>query len=408
MLDSIYIGMSGLTAHSKGLQTISNNVANLNTPGFKTTTPRFSDLYYGQRFFGEGPDSARITSAGSGVEYSYSSLNFKQGEIRKSDGQLDLGIEGPGFLALLGEQGVRYARTGQFVIKDDGTIREKNNDLQLTTLAADGSLVPVSLDKQRVSPPKATSSIKFNGNLIMAAAPAAGAPNTDVYSIPNVELYDAAGTKIVATVKFTRDRNAASTLPSNMTLWQVKLETKDGQSLGQGQIRFISSIIESGADQLEITIKSGAGDSKVKLDFSSLSQYSNSSDVRVTKADGYGMGTMASLNVNDTGALVVNYSNGQTTELGTVAMANFSDPQRLIQLGDGLFDASQLPPPNYVGSKQGAGELASGVTEASNVDLSTEFGRLILIQRGFQASSQVISTANEMIMQLFQMKSGQG
>ncbi|MGH8080805.1 MAG: flagellar hook protein FlgE [Lysobacter sp.] len=401
MLDSIYIGMSGLTAHSKGLQTISNNVANLNTPGFKTTTPRFSDLYYGQRFFGEGPDSARITSAGSGVEYSYSSLNFKQGEIRKSDGQLDLGIEGSGFLALLDDKEVRYARTGQFVIKDDGTVREKNTDLQLTTIGADGTLVPVTVDKQRISPPKPTSSVKFAENLTIGQ---------DKYSIPNVEVYDATGAKVVLTVDFEKDKTSPQS-PGGGQRWNVIVKVKD-QIIGRDEIRFLpGGAIEPGLEQFDITLKAEGGTTtSIKFDFDGVTNFSmgTTSTLKVSKVDGYAMGSLASLKVDDKGMLVINYSNGQTANIGTVALANFSDPQRLIQLGDGLFDASQLPPPNYVASKQGAGELSSGVTEASNVDLSTEFGRLILIQRGFQASSQVISTANEMIMQLFQMKSGQG
>lgn len=406
MLDSIYIGMSGLTAHSKGLQTISNNVANLNTPGFKSTTPRFSDLYYGQRFFGEGPDSARITSSGSGVQYSYSSLNFKQGEIRASDGQLDLGIEGSGFLALLDDEGkARYARTGQFTVDDDGSLREKNNDLRLTTVAADGTLAPVSVDKKRTNPSKATRTITFKDNVHVN--------QVDPITISNVEVYDSSGGKQTLAIKLTRD--TTTPVPSGTKAWDVRIETKDGRFVGEGDIRFMLQMIDPGYDRFDFTFSAeGIAPSTITLDFSDVTyqsgpgQGSNMSSLAVNKIDGYGLGTMSSLKVDDKGVLVVNYSNGQTTELGQVAMANFADPQRLVQLGDGLFDASQLPPPAYVASKQGAGELASGVIEASNVDLSTEFGRLILIQRGFQASSQVISTANEMIMQLFQMKSGQG
>lgn len=418
MLDSIYIGMSGLTAHSKGLQTISNNVANLNTPGFKTTTPRFSDLYYGQQFFGQGPDSARVATAGSGVEYDYAALNFKQGEIRRSDGQLDLAIEGPGFLALLQDGKVRYARTGQFIIDDDGAVREKGSKLQLTTLGADGTLQPVTIDKLRSSAPKPTSSVKIDGTLLSnGSGSGSGGTGTnppatpESFSIPNIELYDGSGTKITTTVKLTRD-TVSPPIGTNGARWQVTLLDKDSKTLGQGEIRMIGTIIEPGADKVAITLTSANGvASKLNLDFSSISYLvgaTTNSSLKASKVDGYPAGTMSALRVDDKGALVVDYSNGQKDPLGTVAMADFADPQRLVQLGDGVFDASQLPPPIFVGSKQGAGTLSSGVIEASNVDLSTEFGRLILIQRGFQASSQVISTANEMIMQLFQMKSGQG
>lgn len=421
MLDSIYIGMSGLTAHSKGLQTISNNVANLNTPGFKTTTPRFADLYYGQRFFGQGPDSARIASAGSGVEYDYAALNFKQGEIRRSDGQLDLAIDGPGFLALLEDGKVRYARTGQFVIDDDGIVREKGSKMALTTLGADGRLETVLIDKLRASAPKPTTSVKIEGRLLSNVNPnqpgggtggGNNPPSTpETFSIPNVELYDASGTKITTTIKITRDL-ISPPLGNNSARWQVALLDKESKTVGQGEIRFLGAFIEPGSDKVSIKVTSGNGmTSTVSLDFANISYEFGptvNSSLKVAKADGYGSGTMSGLRVDETGALVIDYSNGQKETLGRIAMADFADPQRLIQLGDGVFDASQLPEPAFVASKQGAGTLSSGVIEASNVDLSTEFGRLILIQRGFQASSQVISTANEMIMQLFQMKSGQG
>ncbi|SDZ15872.1 flagellar hook protein FlgE [Lysobacter sp. yr284] len=419
MLDSIYIGMSGLTAHSKGLQTISNNVANLNTPGYKTTTPRFSDLYYGQRFFGQGPDSARVASGGSGVEYGYGALNFKQGEIRRSDGQLDLGIDGSGFLALLQDGKVRYARTGQFVVDDDGIVREKGSKMELTTLGADGKLDNILIDKLRTSPAKPTSSVKIEGRLQSNVNPnnpgGGNNPPTgttpETFSIANVEMYDASGTKITTTVKITRDL-ISPPLGNNSARWQVALIDKDNKTIGQGEIRFINATIEPGADKVAIRVTSGNGmTSEVTLDFANIGYVFGptvNSDLKVAKTDGYGPGTMSSLRVDDVGALVIDYSNGQKETLGKVAMADFADPQRLIQLGDGVFDASQLPDPAYVASKQGAGTLSSGVIEASNVDLSTEFGRLILIQRGFQASSQVISTANEMIMQLFQMKGGQG
>jgi flagellar hook protein FlgE len=129
----------------------------------------------------------------------------------------------------------------------------------------------------------------------------------------------------------------------------------------------------------------------------------------VAKTDGYATGDLSSLTVNDAGELVIGYSNGQSQKLGTVALASFSDQQSLTQMGNGLFDASHASAPRYVASQgAGVGQLLSSSSEASNVDLSTEFGRLILIQRGFQASSQVITTANEMIVELFQMRGGQG
>ena len=166
-------------------------------------------------------------------------------------------------------------------------------------------------------------------------------------------------------------------------------------------------------DSIDVTLRpSGGSPFTFKLDFSSgVTSFSSgsTSTLRVAKSDGSAPGDLSTLTVDDDGALVIGYSNGKSAKLGVVALANFVDPQSLQQTGKGLFDASKASPPTYVASKgPGVGQLLSGSTESSNVDLSVEFGRLILIQLGFQASSQVITTANEMIMQLFQMRGGQG
>ncbi|KVC64676.1 flagellar hook protein FlgE [Burkholderia stagnalis] len=388
MLDSLYIGMSGLTAYSKGLQTVGNNVANLNTPGFKSSTPRFQDLY-------DGRTTARdATRSGSGVTYAQAALNFRQGELRSSTGQLDLAIDGDGLLALHDGDVIRYARTGRFHVADDGFVTERSNGLKLAALDAAGAVSPISLAGQLLDPPRATSVIRFADNL---------SPGSTNFAVSGIELYDAYGTKHTLKASFAPD---ADVMPGR---WKVTVADRDGTPLQVGTLQFHGGIPEPGQDKIEVTLPP-AGPT-VTLDFSEgVTAFSSgaTSTLHVAKQDGYAAGTLASMNIDDDGQLALHYSNGQTASAGAIALARFSDPQRLVQRDAGMFDAAHLPPPRLTKSGDPlVGRLRSGATEASNVDLSGEFGQLILIQRGFQAASQLVSTSNEMIMQLFQMR-GQG
>jgi flagellar hook protein FlgE len=398
MLESIYVGMSGLTAYAKGLQTISNNVANMNSPGFKATVPNFSDLYYSPQFAPGLHGHANGSHVGTGVEFGYASLNFQQGELRASNGQLDLGIQGDGFLALVNDAGVHYARTGQFTTGDDGFLTDKITGLHLAKLGQDGRPEAITTKGKMTSAPVATTHVTFADNLSSSAT---------TFSIPNVIVYDAAGGKHTLKVDFTPD---GATFPGR---WKVTVSDEDSATVAEGPLQFLGGSPEPGMDSLDVHLTvQGTAALDFKLDFSSeVTSFSSgsTSTLHVSDSDGYAAGELATLKVDDDGVLVAGYSNGQSDKLGTIALARFTDEQSLVQAGHGTFDAAHTAAPAFVGSKMGGvGQLLSGQVEASNVDLSTEFGRMILIQRGFQASSQVVSTANEMLMQLFQMRGAQG
>ena len=150
MLESIYIGLTGLNSYSRGLQSISNNVANLNTPGFKTSGLRFGDLFYTGTGVPGLLGSGGGVQFGAGVTYSQSLINFRQGDIRRSDGELDLAIQGRGLLMMLpGKdspvQGRLYARTGQFGLDSEGYIAERTLGFRLGILTSAGSLQAFSV-----------------------------------------------------------------------------------------------------------------------------------------------------------------------------------------------------------------------------------------------------------------------
>ncbi|WP_020205408.1 flagellar hook-basal body complex protein [Cupriavidus sp. WS] len=393
MLDAVQIGLSGLQTYSRGLQTISNNVANMNTPGFKGAIPRFSDLYYGTPSDATGRFRDAQPRFGSGVSYLQSYLNFAAGDLRDSDGPLDLGVSGAGFLTMLGGEGPRYARTGQFRVADDGRIVDSNTGMQLGILAADGTVQGASVAGRQWSPPRTTTTLKFTDNL---------SSGSEDHMLQSISVFDANGNARALTIRFTHDDEAA-------TQWKVAVESAEGGNLYTGMLPFVGGMPQPGQEKLQAMLAFDDGTRMpLELDFSSgVTGFSagTASTLRVAGNDGYAAGTISAFSVDDAGQLTLQYSNGQEGKLGLVALAQFSDRQRLIQHDKGLFEApSGMQARFSSGASNAAGHVKSGVIEASNVDLSAEFGQLILVQRGFQASSQVISTANEMLLQLFQLR----
>lgn len=391
MLGSIYIGLSGLSAYSRGLQTISNNVTNLNTPGFKGTSFNFADSFsYG----GLGSNFSRYVSGqqvGAGVRYGEEFIDFRQGDLRQTGGDLDLAIQGRGMLVLLNGEHTYYTRTGQFGIDKQGYVSLLGSDYKLGVMNSSGQAETVNIDAHKTYPPQKTTKIVFADNLSSTATSA---------TVADIAVYEAGGTKHVWKAAFTP---VGTDHPGE---WTVKVTDETGATVGEKTLKFIGSVPDPTTSLLTFT----SGTLSVDMDFSKITSLSSgtSSSLRAGTVDGYGIGTLTSVTINEDGKLELTYTNQKTMELGSVAIADFDDPQALSRLGSGLFENRSGGGARLLASGQeGIGSLATRQIEASNVDLSAQFGELILVQRGFQASSQVVSTANDMIQQLFGMR-GQG
>ncbi|WP_157215375.1 flagellar basal-body rod protein FlgF [Flavisphingomonas formosensis] len=402
MLGAIYIGLSGMDAYQKGLQTISNNVANLNTSGFKSSDVNFVDLFsYGGS--GTSLSSNPNENGGSGVAFGKPHIDMTQGELRSTDNDLDLAIQGNGFLMLLDGDKTYYTRTGQFMVGTDGFITEQGTDYRLAVLDESGRATALQIDTKRLNPPKATTTIAITGNLVRGTDP----------SISNITVYDDNGGSHVWTVKLTRD-----TTTGTVDTWNVTIKDEHGvdvpsQSGLTTQIKLTGGIIDpTTAKPVFVSHQANASDIQVTLDFSSgITIFAGTESNLSAKPDGNAVGTLTAtspITIDDEGRVKLNYTNGQSETLGAIVIADFRDPQSLERIGNGLFRGTGGNAPHLVASGvDGAGTVQSKKTEASNVDLSQEFGQLILIQRGFQASSQVVSVSNDMIQQLFGIR-GQG
>ncbi len=391
MLGAIYTGLSGLNAYSRGLQTISNNISNLNSPGYKATSTSFSDVFNygggGLTFF-RGMDS---NNAGNGVRFNDSRVDFSQGDLRQSEGDLDLALQGSGFLVLINNGKTYYSRTGQFVVDKEGFISLQGNDqYKLGVIDSSGRPAPLNVDKMRTNAPKATTTIKFADNLSSSATTA---------TVSDVAVYDALGGKQTWQVKI--DKVAAV-----QGEWSVNVTDQTGATVGTSTLRFVGSTVDPTTEKLTFSYTpQDAPSLSVVLDFSSgVTSFSSgtTSTLRSASVDGNGAGNLVTVTVDTDGKVKLNYSNEKNEMFGAVAIADFRDPQLLRRLSGGFFDSGNSQPTRIVASgTEGVARLVSKQTEASNTDLSQQFGELILIQRGFQASSQVVSATNDMIQQLF-------
>lgn len=395
MLDSIYIGMSGLSSFTHGLRVISNNVTNLNTPGYKGAKLQFSDVYYpsADQGAGQGLD----WRSGRGVTTLGTSLNFKQGDIQQTGNDLDVAVDGDGFFVLKSKDGeTRYTKAGQFQLDDQGFLVNRTDGAYVQGLSSAGTLSDISLVGLRNMTPKATGTIKFNGNLSTTAT-------ADVVLDP-VKVLDASGTEHL--LKMTL-KNTNGTTPGS---WQVTL-TDGGLTVGSGTFRFTpAGQVMPGFGSFSVTYVPAGGAAQLlnfelTPDATSLSM-GTSSTFAVASSDGFSSGSLSKVSFDQAGTVVLTYTNGQSNKKQTLALAQFVTNNVLIPVGNNQFRVEDSRNVHYATSAKGFGTIKAGSIEVSNVDISQAFSELIITQRGYQAASHVVSTANEMIQQLFQMKGG--
>ena len=391
MFGAIYVGLSGLNAYSQGLQQVSNNVANMNTLGFKGSSVTFSDTVGGGTNGGISLDGT-TSNGGDGVEMAPLQRDFSEGNLQQTQNALDLAIDGTGFFVLTQGDQTYYTRTGSFQVDKDGYVVLAGTDYRLATLDSSGRAVEVSVNNYSTNPPQQTTTIQFANNLSSSAT---------TYSIGDVKVYDAQGTAHDWSIQFAKDTSSTAG-PDD---WIVTVTDSNGTQIGQQTIKFNNGVIDPTTSKL--TFADSASGLSVVFDFSqNVTSYSSgdTSTLNAASVDGHGLGTISSVEVNDKGELEISYSNDQKKSLGAVAIADFRDPQALDVRSGGLYvDNGSAGRELFSTASNEAGKVVSHQLEASNVDLAKQFGDMIIIQRGYQASSQLTSVANEMMQQLLAM-----
>jgi len=391
------IALSGLNAASADLGVTANNIANVNTTGFKTSRAQFTEV------FAVGTQSVSSSAAGSGVRLSTIAQQFTQGNIDFTDNALDLAIGGEGFF-VLNDNGTRlYSRAGAFGVDNTGfVVNAQGARLQAYPSAGDGLFntgTPVDLQLATgASPPSATTSASFGINLPADAPVPANsvfdpADPSSFNHTTSVTVYDSLGAAHTATVYFIKDA-AANT-------WNTQTEIAGNPVAGGAQIIFNpdGSLNSPPGGLMPLAPYSpgtGAADITISLGFSSATQFGSNFGVNSLSQDGFTTGRLTGVSVDGEGIVFARFTNGQSTSLGKLALANFVNQQGLQQLGDTVWGESFQSGSALLGEAGTAsfGDIQSGALEASNVDLTAQLVQMITAQRNFQANAQMISTAD--------------
>jgi len=392
MIGSIFIALSGLRGFEKGLRVIANNTANLNTPGFKGSRLQFANLFHagGMGSGGIGGGSERT---GYGLYTVGTMLDLQQGQFQTTGNSLDLAIDGLGMFVLRDASGkIHYSRDGQFLLDADGKLVSVTTGEEVLAFDEGGNLVPVSIGSLSTNPASPTANVVLRGNL---------SSTVTTRTIGNVTVIDRVGATHSLSVKL----DAVSGSPGS---WDVTL--LDGTTtVGTARIAFVNGLPDPAASKVTIAYAvAGQADLPITLDFSTnVTSFDSGSQstLAVASQDGHAQGSLTSATFDAAGVLQLAYSNGQKVKGVQLALARFDSLEAVEQVGNNEFQAKDGRPWELGRAQdRGFGAVRSGVVEVSNVDLSQEFSDLVIMQRGYQASSQVVSTANEMLGELFAMK----
>ncbi|GBE09587.1 flagellar hook protein FlgE [bacterium BMS3Bbin12] len=395
---SFRIALSGLGAATADLNTVSNNIANASTVGFKSSRAEFGDVY---AVSAQGIASNAI---GSGVRLQKVAQQFKQGNVEFTNKNLDLAINGQGFFALSDNGDLAYTRAGAFSVDKSGYVVDpKGRRLQVFPPGTQpgtfntGTLSDLQL-ASTLGAPKATGNVALGLNLPAAATPPATAPfdpadSTTYNRSTAITMYDSLGTAHTATTYYLK-----TTTPNQWTTYLYI----DGNQVTTGgnpsaTLQFDSSgrLVSPATGKITYDTDSTTGITPT-LDYSSSTQYGSGFAVNSLTQDGFAAGRLSGINIDGTGVVQARFTNGQSQDLGKVALANFANPGGLQQLGNTSWAETFSSGAQLLGEAGTAsfGSIQSGALEGSNVNLTKQLVNMIIAQRDFQANAKVITASN--------------
>ena len=420
ILSSIFTGVSGLNSNGQELSVIGDNIANVNTVGYKGSTMNFGDIL-SQTLTGLSGTS----QVGRGVDVNGVTPVFSQGTFQTTSSSLDLAIDGDGFFMVKNNGATEYTRAGNFQLDQSGNITTPTGAVLQGYLADATGTVSGQIANLKVLATQSAALATSNGTVVVnlnagdtlpsaawvsppVGSTTAPASNTYNYSTSDT-VYDSLGTAHQVSVYFEK------TAPG----WTAHYVYQDPpiapatvgvyHEAGTQALTFQpNGTLATGASSAALAFPwtNGSTAGSITFNLTGTTQYGSDYAITSIGQNGYASGTMSNLTIDDKGVVTGTFTNGQTRTLAQVCLAKFEAPTELSKLGDNMYAQSSSSGQPIVGDPQtsGLGRTLSNTLEMSNVDLATEFTNLISAQRGFEANTKIITTTDQMLNELISIK----
>jgi flagellar hook protein FlgE len=428
MIRSMSSALSGLRNHQLMLDVVANDIANVSTTGFKSSTAIFSDVLT-QNIRGGGAPTALAggtnpAQIGLGSRLAGTVQSFAQGALQLTGRSADLAIQGDGFFVIDNAGQQMYTRSGSFSLDAAGNMTTQDGmrvqgwQADITgAIDTNTPLGPVQIRVGDLLAPSQTTLANLGGNL------PADAPTGAIKTL-TLTGYDTQGVSIPINLVFTKTADVPPvTVPPTAPgpdNWVVTGTYEDGSAtppavaLTDNVLSFDNNGELTAPTDRNMNIAGGlipGMTGAITFDLGAagtpgrITQYSGSSTVGIKEQDGYAAGTLQSYNISQDGVIMGSYSNGRSKELGQVALAVFTNPSGLERVGGAWHESANSGLAQIgTGGSGGRGVLSAGTLEMSNVDLAEEFTRLIIAQRGFQGNARVITTSDEVLQEVVNLK----
>jgi flagellar hook protein FlgE len=414
-MGSFSVALSGLNADTAALDIVGNNLANLNTTGYKDSTASFSDLL--SQSAGGG-----ALQIGGGVAATQSQEQFTQGSIQLSGGPFDAAIQGNGFFVLKDTAGdTLYTRAGNFQLDANGNLVTSTGQFVQGWMSTNGAVSTsgaignITIPANSLHTPSATT--QFSVDLNLDAAGVVG-QSTGTFSAP-IQVVDSLGATHTLTATFTETGANAWSYSITIPGEDLKSGTAGTPSqVATGNLVFDSSgNLTTPAPPGQVAVKvTGLADGAADLNMnwnlynssggSTLTQFAQASAISGTTQDGVAAAEITQVSLANGGAIVANYSDGSQQVVAQLALAGISNPDSLISVGQNNYEtgADSATPAIGAPGTGSRGTIQGGALESSNVDIATEFTNLIVYQRSYEANSRVISTLDQLTQDLLSLK----